>query len=174
MTNHGETYNEMKKLLEEANLQSENLYDLNSTKEAQRMLVRVVRVFSYGFIILISLIAASNVFNTISTSVSLRRREFAMLRSIGMHDRGFGKMMIFECIIYGLKALLWGLPAAFLMTYLIYRAVGIAYRESFYLPAASVLIAIASVFFVVFASMLYAVMKIRKENPIDALKNENL
>ena len=174
VTNHGETYNEMKKLLEEANLQSENLYDLNSTKEAQRMLVRVVRVFSYGFIILISLIAASNVFNTISTSVSLRRREFAMLRSIGMHDRGFGKMMIFECIIYGLKALLWGLPAAFLMTYLIYRAVGIAYQESFYLPAASVLIAIASVFFVVFASMLYAVLKIRKENPIDALKNENL
>ena len=85
------------------------------------MMVRVVNVFAYGFIILISLIALANVFNTISTSISLRRREFAMLKSIGLSEKGFMRMMNYECIIYGVKGLAWGLPASAAMTYGIYR-----------------------------------------------------
>lgn len=67
-------------------------------------------MFSYGFIVLISLIAAANVFNTISTNISLRRREFAMLKSVGMTAKGFNHMMNFECLLYGSRALLLGLP----------------------------------------------------------------
>ena len=66
----------------------------------------MVNVFSYGFIILISLIAMANVFNTISTSISLRRREFAMLRSVGLTQKGFRRMMDYECLIYGLLSLI--------------------------------------------------------------------
>ncbi len=47
------------------------------------------------------MIAVANVFNTISTNIKLRRRELAMLRSVGMSDRDFNKMMRFECVLYG-------------------------------------------------------------------------
>lgn len=83
-------------------------------------------------------------------------------------------MMDYECIIYGARALLWGLPASVLVTYGIYRSVAQSIAARFYIPWYSVAIAVGSVFVVVFATMLYATRRIRRENPIDALKQENL
>ena len=83
-------------------------------------------------------------------------------------------MMNYECMIYGFRSLLLGLPAAFAMTYVIYRITDISYDANFYVPVHSILIAVGSVFAVVFITMLYATHHIRRDNPIDALKNENL
>lgn len=148
--------------------------DLAESNEMERLLIVIVDIFAYGFIILISLIAVANVFNTITTNILLRRREFAMLKSIGLGEKGFRKMLNYECVIYGLKGLLWGLPAAALFTFLIWKVMSDSIEQSFYIPWHSVLIAVLSVFAVVFATMLYAAHKIKKDNPIDALKNENL
>ncbi len=161
-------------LLTELNLSADQLYNVASQQESERALVGIVNIFSYGFIILISLIALANVFNTISTNISLRRREFAMLKSVGMTQRGFNRMMNYECILYGAKGLIYGLPAAVAVTFFIYRSILNGWETSFYLPWYSVAIAVCSVFLVVFATMLYSMRKIKKDNPIDALKNENL
>ena len=124
--------------------------------------------------LLIPIYRDSNVFNTISTNISLRRREFAMLKSVGMTQKGFRRMMNYECLLYGSKALLLGLPVSCGITYLIYRAVTTAYEASFHLPWVAIGIAVLSVFLVVFATMMYSMSKEKKDNPIDALKNENL
>ena len=171
---HAEVMRQMGSLLSEQGISRAKLTDRAEQDESRRAEVTVVNVFSYGFIILISLIAMANVFNTISTSISLRRREFAMLRSVGLTQKGFRRMMDYECLIYGLRALACGLPASFVMTLVIYRIVGQAFARSFYIPWYSVAIAVGSVLAVVFATMLYATGKIRKENTVDALKNENL
>lgn len=76
-------------MLTENGLSSRQLFDYAANAETNRNVVTIVRVFAYGFIVLISLIAAANVFNTISTNISLRRREFAMLKSVGMTQRAF-------------------------------------------------------------------------------------
>ena len=142
--------------------------------EAVRNIVLIVKVFSFGFIILISLIAAANVFNTITTNVNLRRREFAMLRSVGMSSKGINRMMNFECLMYGAKSLLYGLPFSFAVTYLIYKVECADFDIGFHFPVWAVATAVFSVFAVVFSAMLYSMSKIRKDNPIDALKNENV
>ena len=146
--------------------------DFYQETATQRSLVTVIRVISTGFITLISLIAALNVFNTISTNILLRRREFAMLRSVGMTNRGFNRMMNFECLLYGAKSLLYGIPAAFGVTYLIYRGVMQGMDTSFYLPWTAVAVAVGSVFLVVFLSMMYSMAGIKRDNPIEAMKNE--
>ena len=140
--------------------------------EQVRMLILVIHVFAYGFIILISLIAAANVFNTISTGIMLRRREFAMLKSVGLADRGILKILNYECLICGLRSLIIGLPVSILLCWVIYKAVGSVLLGYFYVPWYSVAIAAGSVFVVVFASMLYAAGKLRKDNVIDAIKRE--
>ena len=173
-SDHAASYESMGQILMELGNSRSELQDLAANGENQRAMVTVVNVFSYGFIILISLISMTNVFNTISTSIALRRREFAMLRSVGLTQRGFARMMDYECIIYGARALLWGLPASVLVTYGIYRSVAQSIAARFYIPWYSVAIAVGSVFVVVFATMLYATRKIRSENPIEALKQENL
>ena len=173
-SDHAASFENLATVLTENGLSSRQLFDYAANAETNRNVVTIIRVFAYGFIVLISLIAAANVFNTISTNISLRRREFAMLKSVGMTQKGFRRMMNYECLLYGSKALLLGLPVSCGITYLIYRAVTTAYETSFHLPWAAIGIAVLSVFLVVFATMMYAMRKVKKDNPIDALKNENL
>lgn len=153
-------------------LPSEAVHDAHKEEEYNRRLQTVLQVFAYGFITLISLITVANVFNTMSTNIHLRRREFAMLQSVGMSPKGFNRMMRFECIFYGLKALLYGLPVSFALMYLMYRSILIGVDVSFMVPWSSVIVSVCSVFLVVFVTMLYATHKIRKENIIDSLKTE--
>lgn len=135
----------------------------------------MVQVFSYGFIVLISLICASNVFNTISTNIQLRRRDFGTLKSVGMTETGMRKMLILECLTYGLKALLYGLPPSAALCWLIYRmTIRRTSFEAFALPWAAIGIAAASVFCVVFASMFYASRKLNRYDPIQAIREENI
>ncbi len=171
---HAASFEKIKEILLENSMDSEALYDYAADAEEERNIITLIQVFSYGFIVLISLIAAANVFNTISTNIILRRREFAMLKSVGMTEKGFNKMMNFECLLYGSKALLLGIPVSAGVTYLIYKAIAGGFETTYHLPWTAIGISVLSVFLVVFATMLYAMSKIKKENPIDALKNENL
>lgn len=172
--NHSETFESIRKLLAENSLPAEGLYDYAASIDNDRAMVTVANVFAFGFITLISLIAAANVFNTISTNINLRRREFAMLKSVGMTPEGFQKMMDFECLLYGFKGLLYGLPVSFLVTWLIYHTISNGLDTEFFIPWYSIAIAVGSVFLVVFATMLYSMGKLKKENTIDVLKNENV
>lgn len=171
---HAESYTAVQSILNDNGFNAKNLQNIAEMEESERNIVTIIRVFSYGFIVLISLIAAANVFNTISTNISLRRREFAMLKSVGMTQKGFQRMMNFECLLYGSKALLLGLPVSCGVTYLIYLAIMQGYEAKFHLPWTAIGIATLSVFLVVFITMMYSMSKIKRDNPIDALKNENL
>lgn len=172
--NHQQAYNDITEILEKGSHPTDSLYDFSASAEGERALLTVVNIFSYGFIILISLIAAANVFNTISTNIILRKREFAMLKSVGLAPGGFRKMMWFECILYGCKGLLYGLPVSIFITWLIYRSIANGLEMAFFVPWYSIVIAIGSVFAVVGATMVYSMRRLSKENTIDALKNENL
>ncbi|MBR6414027.1 MAG: ABC transporter permease [Oscillospiraceae bacterium] len=175
--NHAKAEQDVRKLLTSLSTKGENgffAYDMKGGNDTTQAALLVLDVFTFGFIVLISLIAAANVFNTISTNVALRRREFATLKSVGMGERAFGRMMRFECLLYGSKALLWGLPVSIGISWLIWYALSTSFRAAYHLPWLGLAIAIGSVFLVVFATMLYATHKIRKDNPIDALKTETL
>lgn len=172
--NHKAVYEEMVETLEGLSLPTHRLTNHGAYLEQERSMITVVNIFSYGFIILISLIAAANVFNTVSTNIHLRRREFAMLKAVGMTRKAFDKMMRFESMLYGVKSVLYGLPVALGVTYLIYLSMSNGIEFSFFVPTAAILIAVGSVFVVVFATSRYAMEKVHQDNPVDALKNENI
>ncbi|MCM3714762.1 ABC transporter permease [Halalkalibacter oceani] len=150
------------------------VYNVHQMRQQEQQMVLIMRVFTYGFITLITLISVANIFNTISTSIALRKREFAMLKSIGMTPKSFNKMINYESIFYGVKALLYGLPLSILVMYLIHRSVNHTFAYDFSLPWLSMLYVVIAVFAIVGAAMLYSIAKIRKENIIDTLKQENI
>lgn len=155
-------------------MERDHIFDAKAYDREQRNILTVVQVFSYGFISLISLICVANVFNTISTNVGLRRRDFAMLRSVGLTRGGLNRMVCFECLLYGARALAFGLPLSLPVTLWLYRSVGAVYYNTRFQPSwPSVFIASGSVFLVVFISMMYAMRKVKRDNPVDALKEEN-
>jgi len=150
------------------------LYDVQAEQQDIKQVKTMASIFLYGFITLITLIGVTNIFNTISTNVALRRREFAMLKSVGLTPQGFNKMINYESIFYGLKALLYGLPVAFVVTMLLYNGFVNMFQFAFFLPWKEMIACVIGVFVIIFITMLHASSKLKHENIIDALKEENL
>ncbi len=150
------------------------IFNTYQMRQQEEQLMMLLTVFVYGFIILITAICIANIFNTISTSIALRKREFAMLKSVGMTPKGFNKMIHYESIFYGIKALLYGLPASVLMMLFIYYTLTKQFNFGFMLPWTEIAVAMIAVFLIVSAAMLYSISKVKKENIIDALKQENI
>lgn len=165
----------MKEIVENEGITTEyTLMNMHEILQESQNYIFIANVFAYTFIIMISLIAVANVFNTISTNIKLRRQELAMLRSVGMSDQDFNKMMHFECAFYGIRALIIGIPLALICSWLIYKGMftGGADGVEFVMPWASIGISVCSVLLVIFITMMYAVSKIKKENIIDALRDD--
>ena len=145
-----------------------------SSAEETRRILLIAEIFLYGFITVITLIGVTNIFNTVTTNMNLRRREFAMLKSVGMTSREFSRMIRLESLMYGLKSLAIGLPLGVLGSIAFY----FAFRGQFMLPYAfpclSMLLSAGFVFAVVGLTMHYAMGKIKKDNIIETIRNENV
>ncbi len=147
--------------------------DYRDTEIYQRNLKTMVDVFSYGFIILITLICVCNVFNIVSTNVTLRRRDFGMLRSVGMENRKLNQMLMLECLRYGITATLWGLPLGIAANYGIYTLTRDLSNRAYSIPVSAILLVVGCIFLVVFSAAMYALSKVKKDNPMDAIRMEN-
>lgn len=161
----------LRQLLADHHFVSPSIWNKAAFRRTERDTAVILQTFAYGFVVLISLIAAINVFNTISTNVSLRRRDFAMLKSAGMGPKGLRSMLMYEGLLYCTQSLLLGLPVSGFLSWMIWKLVGMF---EFHLPWAAMGIAAVGVFLVVFATMVYVVKQVRKETIIDTLRNENL
>lgn len=172
--NPSQSISEMRGIVQDGKFTGYSLIDNTQMLAESRNYIFIANVFAYTFLFMISLIAVANVFNTISTNIKMRRRELAMLRSVGMSDHEFQKMMNFECGFYGMKALLLGIPIALIISLLIFN--GMIYGGlddiNFIMPWASIGISVFGVLFIVFITMLYTISKIKKENIIDALRDD--
>lgn len=169
--NASKTFRELEKSLQEQRLSDVGyLQNVREEYETDRNTIIAVKVLTYGFVVLISLIAVANVFHTISTNLMLRRKEFAMLRSMGMSPRGFRKMMNYECLIYGIRSLVYGFLITGLISAALYRTLGAGADVEFLIPWGYLSVAAAGVFLVVFLTMLYTMRVIKKNNIVEELK----
>lgn len=145
-----------------------------SMKQANNMIL-VVKILMYGFIGLITLIGVTSVFNTISTSMALRKREFAVLRSIGLTRKGFNKILFFESLFFGLKSLIYAIPVSLGVTIIIHYALAdMMSINSIVIPWKAIIISIVSVFVIVLLTMMYSTSKIKKHNIIEQIREENI
>lgn len=153
-------------------------YNLDNTDKNYRIVKGVytlVAIFLYGFITVITLIGITNIFNTITTNINLRRGEFAILKSVGMTSHEFNRLINLETIFYSLKSLLIGIPLGVGISYLIYIAFSEGSREFQYeFPFGGVFISILAVFILVFIIMNYSIKKVNKQNIIEDIRNENI
>ena len=144
--------------------------DLANTKN----LVLAIKILFYGFIALVTLIGVTSVLNTISTNINLRRKEFAMLRSVGLTPKGFNKILFFESLFFGLKSLIYGIPVSIGINILISLSLTSVFDSSIIIPWSSILISILGVFIIVLIAMWYSARRVKKENILEALREENI
>lgn len=151
------------------------IYDYEEIVRQFNAIMLIVGIFVYGFIGVISLIGLTNIFNTISTNMQLRSKEFASLKSIGMTKKEFNRMIRLESLMYGIKSLLIGIPLGVLGVFAIFSAFSKgSVPMSFVFPWKAILISIAAVFIVVWLIMKYSISKVNKQNIIETIRNDNI
>ena len=151
-----------------------NLYNLNEEVKQMNSFFTLVAIFLYGFIIVIALIVITNIFNTITTSMELRTKEFAILRSVGMTKKEFNRMIRLESLFYGVKSLIIGIPIGLGLSLLIYKGLNDSSGITYSLPIEAILISICAVFILIFLIMKFTINKINKQNVIETIRNENI
>lgn len=171
---HDRVYTEVSDLLSDTKGISHTGYDAAAQAETMRALRIVVMTFGYGFITLITLISVMNIINTISSGMEERRREFAMIKSVGMTPRSFKKSIYLENIRYGVMALVWGLPVSLGLDFLMYKILGSSFDYGYTFRWYYYLAAALAVFAVIAIALLYAVDKIKKDNIIETLKRDDI
>lgn len=153
------------------NFSYQSMAEFNQSGNLQSLLINL---FFYGFLTLITLIAVTNIINTLDTNIKLRRREFAMLKSVGLTPGGFLRMLRYESLFYGLTALLYGLPIGIALSVLIYFQFEEVSTFAFTLPWGAIAICIAGILAIVFGTMMVSGAMIRNDNIVDTIKAENL
>lgn len=172
-TEHEAFSEDVQDILENGNYADSGVMDMVSSIEMMNSTTLIMQVFLYGFITLMALISVANIFNTVSTSIDLRRKEFAMLKSVGVTPKGFNRMLRFESLFYGLKALIFGLPLGLLCSYFMQRIlVAGSFDIAFYPDWRIYLGVILAVFLIVGMSMWYATSKVKKDTIVETLKTE--
>lgn len=123
---------EFSKLLD--NIEDINYTNYNESIKENRAMITVINIFIYGFITVITLIGVTNIFNTITTNMMLRSKEFAMLKSVGMTGKEFNSMIRLESIFYGLKSLIIGLLIGLGLSYLLYKSFNVSMEMQYSIP----------------------------------------
>ena len=141
----------------------------------EKSLFTLLGVFAYGLIVVIALIGITNIINTLSTGMELRSREFATLRSIGMTDKQFAGMVRLESVFISVKALVIGVPLGILISYLLCVMMNRMDDAIIYeLPYKAIILCIVVVIMLIYAIMKLSMTKLRHNNIIETIKNENL
>ena len=152
-----------------------NLNNVQDSIKSIKSIYFLIGIFAYGFIIVIALIGITSIFNTVTTNMSLRAREFAMLKSIGMTKKEFDKMIRLESIFMAIKSLFFAIPIGIFISYRIYKlgmngTIVIKYQ----IPFLPVIGSIIAIYILILAIMKYSINKINKQNTIETIRNENI
>lgn len=142
--------------------------------QAMKDSMKVMQIFVYGFVTVISLVSVTNIINTISTNINLRKKELAIIKSIGVTPSGFNKMIYLESFLYGALALLWGIPIGILLTILMNTILGDVISFGLVLPYSAILICIVAIFIITFIASYIPMRKINKENIIDNIRQDSI
>lgn len=149
-----------------------DVYNIYYWVMREKSIISAVQFLSYAFILLITLITVFNIINTMTAQIAGRKKELAMLKSVGMTPKEFKKTLIFESMFYGLFGLLFGVP----LSLVINRVVGYIISKDNPIPFSVniwlYLIACVAVFVIIGLTMIYSLRLIKNNSIIDSLKDD--
>ena len=156
---------------------SDNYYHIENVDKSdieQRAIFTTISIFLYTFIIITALIGITNIFNTITTSMELRQKEFAHLKSIGMTKKEFNRMIMLENVFLGFKSLIIGIPLGLVFSYIVHIAFSTNVVMEYMPPINGIIISVIAVCVILGLIMLYALRKINKQNIIETIRRDNV
>lgn len=170
-TDHQKVTEKLNTISDDGKYSDFSVVDFSEQMQTFNTIALVIQVFVYGFVALISLITIFNIINTISSGIASRKKEFAMMKSVGITPKGFNKMIMLESAFYGIKAVIFGLPISALISFGMHKALNNS-TTTFSIDYLLYLIVALVVFAIIGMTMIYSVKKVQQNNIIETLKED--
>lgn len=164
------------KTLKDLSTNELHIYVDNLEEQASqtRSIMLILSIIVYGFILVVTFIGVTSVFNTINSNMELRSKDFASLKSIGMTKKEFNNMINLEAIFYSLKSLFYGIIFGLIGSFIVYKLINKNYIFDYQIPIKSIIIAIIFIIILIIIIMRYSIKKINKQNIIETIRNSNI
>ena len=146
-------------------------------------MITIFQLLLYGFLILVILMSVVNIFTTITINILLRSRELAILKSVGMSDKQFDKMLRGENYIACLRSIIFGIVVSlillFLTKFVIDKGkVNIDFKFIMDMLGSinyiALIISIIIVYVITFISTLFAKKSIRSQDIVEVIRRDNI
>ncbi len=163
-------------LVKKINEIDKNIYvdNIEENVSQNKSMMLIFSIVAYSFILVLTLIGVTSVFNTINSNMELRKSEFATLKSVGMTKKEFNRMINLESFFYSLKSLFYGLILGLIGSYVVFKIFEFDYSFSYILPLKAIILAIVFIVVIVLIIMRYSIKKINKYNIIETIRNNNV
>jgi putative ABC transport system permease protein len=141
----------------------------------QTRMNNAVKSMDIGIAVMIALIGISNAFSSVAASLRIRRREFAMLRSVGLNERGLNKLLLLEGLYFSIRPLLLGLPFICLICQFFLWITDISWTEYLpVLPAGGVMLYAFAALLLMGLAYMNGARDIRGAVIVDTLRDETV
>ena len=146
-------------------------------------MITIFQLLLYGFLILVILMSVVNIFTTITINILLRSRELAILKSVGMSDKQFDKMLRGENYIACLRSIIFGTVVSLLLLFatkliidkgnvnIDFRFIADMLGSINYIALA---ISIILVYGITFVSTFFAKKSIKSQDIVEVIRRDNI
>lgn len=146
-------------------------------------MITIFQLLLYGFLILVILMSVVNIFTTITINILLRSRELAILKSVGMSDKQFDKMLRGENYIACLRSIIFGIVVSLLLLFatkviidkgnvnIDFRFIADMLGSINYIALA---ISIILVYGITFVSTFFAKKSIKSQDIVEVIRRDNI
>lgn len=149
---------------------STRVYRVDDYAKVMNITIMIACVFLYSFVIMLGVIGMINVISTMSTSITMRAREFAVLQSIGMTRDELEKMLSIESFLCAGKALLYGFPIGMLMLMVLNFAMIQIMPIGISVPWGAIMLVFLAVFLVIWVTIHVSSRKMKDQNIIETIR----
>lgn len=148
--------------------------DIKKANNLTANIITVIKIILYGITLLVLLIGISSIINTIWTSINLRTKEFACLKSIGLTNKQMKDMLLIESIYIVTKGFILSLPFIYIINYLLYESLKKVFEINRLIPVKEIILIFIVLLLIVYITMLKTHKKFNNNQIINLITNENI
>ncbi|MBZ9607436.1 FtsX-like permease family protein [Clostridium estertheticum] len=106
-----------------------SIWTLLEEKNNDKLVQKSVSIGVLSVALMFGIIGIINAFSTISNNLRLRKREFAMLRAVGLTPKGLNKMLMIEGLFFALTPIIVSIPIVLFICWFMLRLTLITWSE---------------------------------------------
>lgn len=149
------------------------IWSLLEGKNHDNLVKKAITSSVFAIALMIGLIGIFNTFSTISNNLRLRKREFAIFRSVGLTPKGLNKMVMLEGLFFAVTPIIVSIPIILFICFYMLHLTLITWSEFISVfPIGIILTYTILIIVSIFLSYYFSSSCVKKSNVVESIKNE--